>query len=454
MDDSEKVEIAMHLKDFEEFIDDLNRTKVLCERHSIRAAFNKHLTVIKDLVLSALSKHRDILVKSIDALKNENGKKYVSLEKYERKKMMMNKMEAEKNEICERMKEFSSAMPVLMKHLAVIDFFTEEKINPSECGIPLVGLEILKELTKVSNALPIYAKRSTILQLVKKNQFVVLKGETGSGKSTQLAQYILSTAPKMRIICTQPRKVAAVSLAKRIAKEQFSNVGESVGYWVGMNKCYKENTKLLLMTDRMLLNHCLENPNLDNISCVIIDEAHERSTNIDLLLGMVKAAAKRREDLKVIVTSATISTKLFSDYFHGCPVIEVPGHIYPVDVIYEKRDEDEDHVKKAISKALEVHVNEGPGDILIFLTTPLEVENAVNAFKKASGSTKLCTVLPLHGKVKADDQMKVFEVLPNNVRKVVFSTNVAETSVTIPGNIHDLSLVDACLMVKNILKKI
>ena len=200
-----------------------------------------------------------------------------------------------------------------------------------------------------------------------------------------------------------------------------------------MNKCCNEKTKLILMTDRMLLNYCMEKPELDDVSCVIIDEAHERSINIDLLLGMVKKAAERNKDLKVIVTSATISTKLFSDYFYGCPYIEIPGRMYPVDVMYDAVEDGQDYVRKAVAKALEVHMNETQGDILVFLTTPVEVDKAVEAFVKSSANKKPCLVLPLHGKLQPDKQMRVFEPSQREKRKIVFSTNVAETSVTIPG---------------------
>jgi len=430
-----KAGISMHMKKFEKFIYTIKDSEIQCDNADIHSEMMEYTTNIRDLILSALTVKLNALNNEVSDLDNRRGK-YVKLEEYEARKHRMEVKIAEKDEIHRQVEEMSKKMETLVKNIDMVKRMKIGKKKLSDTGIHLIGIEILKEFRKVINALPIYGHRSDIVDLVKNNQFIVLKGETGSGKSTQLAQYIMEGIIKpgnMKVICTQPRKLAAISLANRIAEEQFQKIGEQVGYWVGMKRCCNEKTMLLLMTDQMLLNHCLENPQLNGVSCVIIDEAHERSINIDLLLGMVKSASQENKDLKVIVTSATISTSLFSRYFNECPVVEIPGRMYPVEVQYEGNVDGQDYLKRAVSKAIELHHREDTGDILVFLTTPVEVDNAVEAFAKASQNMKDCTVLPLHGKLQPDQQMRVFQPCENGKRKIVFSTNVAETSVTIPG---------------------
>ena len=434
-------QIKFRIKNFGTFIDELRTVRIKCDRNSLFDVFTKHNAGIKELVLFVIQEKLDSLAKQIDGnvAKTKGKKKFVLLKEFDtnehvRKTLMAvrSELEAQRVEYVTKLSHIETVLKNLEKQTSA------SKFVPFESGLDLLGDEFIKEHGRMIQGLPIYAWRSHITEVIKENQFVVLKGETGSGKSTQLPQYILEGIPSAskKIVVTQPRKVAAISLAQRIADEQREELGNTVGYWVGMAKNRTNKTRLLLMTDRMLLNDCLEHPELDDISCVIIDEAHERSVNTDLLLGMVKKAAIVRPDLKVIVTSATISTKLFSDYFYGCPVIEVPGRIFPVDEIFEPSTDDRTgtYVKQTAIKALELHASKEEGDILVFLTSPAEIENAMAEFERISDRTKSCVVLPLHGKLQPNEQMKVFESLPNGVRKIVFSTNVAETSVTIPGN--------------------
>ena len=444
MEDSEvKADVSKRLKIFQRFVCDLRKMEFECDVGLIYDEFMQHTSSIRDIILFALNAKLASITEEINKSQTKKRRDYVTFEKYEARQQSLKAMIAEKDEIQGEIEEHCKKMEILIKDMEMIKLI-KSGTKISRSGIHLIGIAIIKELTRISKALPIYAKRSAIVELVKNNQFIVLKGETGSGKSTQLVQYVMeevSRSGNTKVICTQPRKVAAISLARRIAEEQLQPVGEQIGYWVGMNKCYNEKTTILLMTDQMLLNHCLENPRLDGISCIIIDEAHERSINIDLLLGMVKSAAKDKKDLKVIVTSATISTSLFSHYFDDCPYIQIPGRMYPVEVVYDDNEECKDYVKRAVSKAIEIHKHEGAGDILVFLTTPVEVDNAVEAFAKASRDVKRFTVLPLHGKLQPDQQMRVFQPCENGKRKIVFSTNVAETSVTIPG--MKINFIDA-----------
>lgn len=244
------------------------------------------------------------------------------------------------------------------------------------------------------------------------------------------------------LVCTQPRKIAAVSLATHVSKEMGSNVGQLVGYRVGMQEKKTAVTKIMFMTDHILLNECLKDRSLSKYSCIIIDEAHERSIYTDLLLGLVKQCLESRKDLRVVITSATIDPKIFVEYFGGmdkCPVLKVSGRTFPVDVVWDFDQLNDapfpqNYENKAVDKAIEIHrtTDVDEGDILVFLTSAVETEKCVDKFKKAVGVTdNVC--LQLHGRLRTDEQQLVFEKSPKGKRKVVFATNSAETSITIDG---------------------
>ena len=298
---------------------------------------------------------------------------------------------------------------------------------------------VRRECTKLANNLPIYAFRAKILQTIHQHQVCVLLGETGSGKSTQLPAYLYETTliQSGTVVCTEPRKIAAITLAKHTSEEMNLELGKEIGYQVGRDKKSCRNTKLLYMTDHVLLNECVKDPYLSHYSCVIIDEAHERSIYTDLLLGMVREALVKRPDLKVIITSATIDPYIFVQYFGGeqkCPIIKVPGRLFPVATIYNKvpKAQDDDHVESAVNKVLEIHRKNIPGNILVFLATPLETEKATKVLEGKVDRSKSVKPLQLHGRLQPNEQQAVFDPVPRNCRKVIFSTNVAETSVTIP----------------------
>ena len=295
------------------------------------------------------------------------------------------------------------------------------------------------ECSRFERALPMYAYRSDIVDVIwnRDNQIVILIGETGSGKSTQLVQYLseCGLAEKGTIVCTQPRKVAAISLAKHVSTEMGVALGQILGYKTGLRGHYSDKTRIIYMTDHTLLNECIADPTFSKYSCLIVDEAHERSLSTDLLLAFIKKCLPKRPDLKVIITSATIDPEIFDKYFGGgCPIIKVPGRTYPVEVVWNPLKSDKppierNYVSDAVEVACRLHQSEPPGDILVFLTSAAEIEKACQSTTSKLGNAAI--VLPLHGKLPPEEQQKVFQ--QDDQRKIVFATNVAETSVTIPG---------------------
>ena len=295
------------------------------------------------------------------------------------------------------------------------------------------------ECSRLERALPMYAYRTDIIDVTQKqgHQVIILIGETGSGKSTQLVQYIHEhgLASSGIIVCTQPRKVAAISLAKHVSTEMGVALGQVLGYKTGLRGNCSDKTRVIYMTDHTLLNECIADPTFSKYSCLIIDEAHERSLSTDLLLAFIKKCLPKRSDLKVIITSATIDPKIFDEYFGGrCPIINVPGRTYPVEIVWnplksDKSPLDRNYVSDSVNIACQLHTSEPPGDILVFLTSAAEIEKACQSTTDELGSDVI--VLPLHGKLPPEEQQKVFQ--EDDQRKIVFATNVAETSVTIPG---------------------
>ncbi|KAG8185520.1 hypothetical protein JTE90_019774 [Oedothorax gibbosus] len=310
--------------------------------------------------------------------------------------------------------------------------------------------DFYRECNCLSTALPIYAKKNAILKTIKKYQVVVIRAETGSGKSTQLTQYIWreDLSRKGLVICTQPRKIAAITLAKHVSSQVCSSLGEVVGYQVGLNGKRSENTAILYVTDFTMLKMIVNN-DLKDVSCIIVDEAHERTVYTDLLLGMIKSCLKLKPELKLIITSATIDTSVFKIYLglQDNAILEVSGRTFPVEDIWMNKEVTLgwDYFTKTIDTAYDI-LKQEPGDVLVFLTTPFETEKAVKIFSEKIGGkmAKSIKIYQLHGKLDVQEQQKVFEKTPDGIRKVVFATNCAETSVTIPG----IRYVVDCGMVK------
>lgn len=301
---------------------------------------------------------------------------------------------------------------------------------------------ILRECRRVENGLPIYGFRSEILKMLHSQQVMVLIGETGSGKSTQLVQFIADSgvASSGSILCTQSRKIAVISLGKWVGEE--------------CNGCYEDNSiicyptyssaqqfgsKVIYMTDHCLLQNLMKDKKLFGVSCIIIDEAHERTLNTDLLLGLLKELLQERLDLRLIIMSATVDASKLSSYFFGCGTFHVLGRSFPVEIKYVPSASRESldplpssnnaapYVCDVVKMATEIHAAEEDGAILAFLTSQAEVEWACEKFQSASA-----IALPLHGKLSHEEQCRVFQNYPGK-RKVVFATNLAETSLTIPG---------------------
>lgn len=278
--------------------------------------------------------------------------------------------------------------------------------------------------------LPITERRAEIIDTIRDHQVVIVAGETGSGKSTQLPKLCLEAGLGRRgfIGHTQPRRIAARSIAERVAEEIGSDVGDLVGWTVRFNDNISNNTFVRCMTDGILLAEIQRDRRLLRYDTLIIDEAHERSLNIDFLLGYLHQLRRRRPDLKIVITSATIDTEKFSAHFDDAPVIEVSGRSYPVDIRYEPPDEGDD-LADAIAGAVESLTREGPGDILVFNSGERQINDAADAIRKRH--LPHTEVLPLYARLSAAEQHRVFE--PHSGRRVVLATNVAETSLTVPG---------------------
>ncbi len=283
--------------------------------------------------------------------------------------------------------------------------------------------------------LPVSQRREEILRAIRDHQVVIIAGETGSGKTTQIPKICLELGRGVdgQIGHTQPRRLAARTVAERIAEELGSPLGEAVGYQVRFTEVSADGTLVKLMTDGILLNELAHDRELRRYDTLIIDEAHERSLNIDFILGYLRQLLPRRPDLKVIITSATIDPERFAAAFDGAPIVEVSGRTYPVEVRYRPvRDSGEDaDLGQAISGAVDELSAEGPGDILVFLSGEREIRDTADLL---AGRDRL-EVLPLYGRLSAAEQHRVFErrAASSFSRRVVLATNVAETSLTVPG---------------------
>lgn len=289
----------------------------------------------------------------------------------------------------------------------------------------------IPEITFPEN-LPISQKKEEIAQAIQDHQVVILAGETGSGKTTQIPKICMTLGRGLRgqIGHTQPRRIAARTVASRIAEELKTELGGVVGYQVRFNDQSNKTTFVKLMTDGILLAEIQRDPLLLNYDTLIIDEAHERSLNIDFLLGYLKRLLKKRPDLKLVVTSATIDLEKFSEHFDKAPVIEVSGRTFPVETQYRPwQDEFDDINESIVASVQDLSRNYPRGDILIFLSGEREIREASRAIKKADVAH--LEILPLYARLSLSDQNKIFH--GSTGRRVILATNVAETSITVPG---------------------
>ncbi|KAL7746407.1 Pre-mRNA-splicing factor ATP-dependent RNA helicase PRP16 [Sorochytrium milnesiophthora] len=285
--------------------------------------------------------------------------------------------------------------------------------------------------------LPVFSAREELLQIIRENQIVVVVGETGSGKTTQLTQYLHEDGYSRwgQIACTQPRRIAAMSVAKRVSEEVGCKLGQEVGYTIRFEDCSSDKTVIRYMTDGILLRELLGDAEIEKYSAVIMDEAHERALNTDVLMGLLKRVVARRRDLKLIVTSATMDAQKFSNFFGGVPVFTIPGRTFPVDLMFSKSPCD-DYVEAAVKRALAIHLTHPPGDILIFMTGQEDIEATCLALQERldeMDEPPPLLVLPIYSQLPADLQAKIFDRAANGARKCVIATNIAETSLTLDG---------------------
>lgn len=288
-------------------------------------------------------------------------------------------------------------------------------------------------------SLPIYQLKKELLSAIEDHQILIIIGDTGSGKTTQLTQYLDEAGYSRggRIIgCTQPRRVAAMSVAKRVSEEFGCKLGEQVGYTIRFEDFTSSRTLIKYMTDGMLLRECLLDATLPAYSVIILDEAHERTIHTDVLFGLCKEAIKSRPDLKLIVTSATLEAEKFSSYFNDAPIFTIPGRTFPVEVMYTQKPET-DYLDAALVTIMQIHLSEGAGDILIFLTGQEEIDTACDVLQERIASMGPAVppliVLPVYSALPGEMQSRIFAPAPPGCRKCVIATNIAETSITIDG---------------------
>ncbi|KAK4042268.1 P-loop containing nucleoside triphosphate hydrolase protein [Parachaetomium inaequale] len=320
-----------------------------------------------------------------------------------------------------------------------------------------LGAAFIPALHKPAALLPIAKHREALLYLVETCPVTIVVGQTGSGKSTQIPQFLERAgwcADGKIIGITQPRRVAATTVAIRVAEEFGCDVGKEVGYSIRFEDATSESTRIKFLTDGLLIREALVDPLLSRYSVIMVDEAHERSISSDVLLGLLKKIRKKRPDLRIIISSATLQAENFRTFFSEpkeeataddkqhediASIVSLEGRTYPIDILYLDSPA-EDYLEKAVSTVFDIHQNEPKGDILVFLTGREEIDQAVQAVSERSiqlpsGSQSILP-LPLYAGLPTDQQMYVFEEAPENFRKVIFSTNISEASVTIDGIVY------------------
>ena len=302
-------------------------------------------------------------------------------------------------------------------------------------------------------SLPIYQFREQLLAAVAEHQVLIIVGETGSGKTTQIPQYLHEggyTKGGLKIGCTQPRRVAAMSVAARVAEEMGVKVGNEVGYAIRFEDATSDKTILKYMTDGMLLREFLTEPDLGGYAALMIDEAHERTLHTDILFGLVKDIAKFRPELRLLISSATMDAQKFAKFFDDAPIFMIPGRRYPVDIHYTPQPE-ANYLAAAVTTIFQIHISQGKGDILVFLTGQEEIEaaeqNLQETARKLGSKIPEMIIAPIYANLPSELQSKIFEPTPPGARKVVLATNIAETSLTIDGIVY---VIDPGLVKENV----
>ncbi|KAG0585058.1 hypothetical protein M758_3G254900 [Ceratodon purpureus] len=305
------------------------------------------------------------------------------------------------------------------------------------------------EILEKRRTLPVWQQKAEFLSILAKNQTMILVGETGSGKTTQIPQFVVEagyTANRKQVACTQPRRVAAMSVSRRVADEMDVTIGDEVGYSIRFEDCTGPKTTLKYLTDGMLLREAMTDPLLERYRVIILDEAHERTLATDVLFGLLKEVLKNRPDLKLVVMSATLEAEKFQSYFNGAPLMKVPGRLHPVEIFYTQEPE-RDYLEAAIRTVVQIHICEPPGDILVFLTGEEEIEDACKKISREvqnlGDQVGPVKAVPLYSTLPPAMQQKIFDAAPPPAkeggppgRKIVVSTNIAETSLTIDGIVY------------------
>lgn len=284
--------------------------------------------------------------------------------------------------------------------------------------------------------LPVMAYKDQLLQLISKNKVLVVVGETGSGKSTLIPQFLLEASHSIAV--TQPRRVAATSIARHVASIVGCTLGKEVGYSVRFDDCSTPGrTKLKYLTDGMLLREMLTDPLLSPYSTVIVDEAHERTLNSDIIMGLLKDVLEQRSNFRLLITSATMDASKFSVFFQNAPIFTIPGRTWPVEIVWNPV-EHMDYLTEALVTTMKVHLNEPPGDILVFLTGQEEIDSFVaQLFSKEEEMGKGSFIaVPAYAALNPEAQSRIFDPAPKGKRKIVVATNIAETSITIDGILY------------------
>ncbi|XP_049615343.1 ATP-dependent RNA helicase DHX8 [Syngnathus scovelli] len=287
-------------------------------------------------------------------------------------------------------------------------------------------------------SLPIFKLKEQLVQAVHDNQILIVVGETGSGKTTQITQYLADAGYTARgkIGCTQPRRVAAMSVAKRVSEEYGCRLGQEVGYTIRFEDCTSMETLIKYMTHGMLQRECLIDPDMSQYSLIMLDEAHERTIHTDVLFGLLKKTVQKRNDLKLIVSSATLDAVKFSQYFFEAPIFTIPGRTFPVEILYA-REPETDYLDASLITVMQIHLTEPPGDILVFLTGQEEIDTACEILfermRMLGPDVPQLIILPVYSALPSEMQTRIFDPAPLGSRKVIIATNIAETSLTIDG---------------------
>ncbi|CAG5102364.1 Similar to DHX16: Pre-mRNA-splicing factor ATP-dependent RNA helicase DHX16 (Homo sapiens) [Cotesia congregata] len=278
----------------------------------------------------------------------------------------------------------------------------------------------LQSIQETQRSLPIYPFKRELIEAIKEHQVLIIEGETGSGKTTQI-----------------PQRVAAMSVAARVAHEMAVKLGNEVGYAIRFEDCTSQRTKIKYMTDGTMHREFLSDPTLDTYSVIIIDEAHERTLHTDILFGLVKDIARERKDLKLLISSATLDAKKFSEFFDDAPIFRIPGRRYKVDIYYTKAPE-ADYIDACVVSILQIHATQPRGDILVFLTGQDDIETCQEILQERTMRLKMSELIitPVYANLPSEMQIKIFQPTPPNSRKVVLATNIAETSLTIDNIVY------------------